>query len=68
MSIRLALRQLNGTGEVSWDEAARTLAIQYQPGEVSIPAVQEALAGSLPRLSGEYPAQPGEGGEGDKGT
>jgi hypothetical protein len=44
VSIRLALGQLGGTGEISWDERARTLAIEYRPAEVTVPAVQNALA------------------------
>ncbi len=42
--IRLALRQLRGTGDVGWNEKARRLDIQYHPEEVGVQAIREAIA------------------------
>jgi hypothetical protein len=39
----MAVGQLNGTGKVSGDSKSRTLTVEYEPSEVTVESMQEAL-------------------------
>lgn len=43
MHIRLAVRQLGNTGEVTVDAESRIVTVGYDPAAVSVDAIQEAL-------------------------
>lgn len=43
-SIRMAVGQLKGIGMVSGDTKSRTLSVRYDPSEVTVESMQEALS------------------------
>ncbi len=43
MTIRLAVGRLNGIGKISGEAKSRTLTVEYEPPEMTVEGVQEAL-------------------------
>lgn len=43
MTIRLAVGRLEGIGKISGEAKSRTLKVDYEPSELTVEAVQEAL-------------------------
>lgn len=43
--MRMAMRQIKGTGKVDGDVRSQTLVVEYEPSAVSLEAIQQALRG-----------------------
>ncbi len=43
MTIRLAVGRLNGVGKISGEAKSKTVTVAYEPSELTVEAVQEAL-------------------------
>ena len=43
MTIRLAVGRLEGIGKISGEAKSKTLTVEYEPSEMTVEAVREAL-------------------------
>ncbi len=43
MTIRMAVGRLNGVGKISGEAKSKTLTVEYEPSEMTVESVQEAL-------------------------